>query len=459
MEQHRDTRFPVQRGGSQGSFQSGGSGGHTRGQPPIVVGVPIATATAYSIAAAVDSLNPPTAMPSEVPPQAPVAVPISSQGAEENLSTTARAAASPEVSELDLVFTMDCTGSMGSYINNAKRNIELIVRRLADAEGYDLRVGLVAYRDHPPQDNSFITKTFPFTADVGAMRRNLSTLSAAGGGDGPEAVGAALYATRTVPWRKHATKVCVLIADAPPHGLGESGDGFPDGEPDGSDPIAELDQLSELGVALYAVGCQPALAQYKFATDFFVACAERTNGQAVSLSSAAALADVIMGGAIEEMDLSKLSNVLEQDVQQMRCQQPALNDDELVESVHRQWMHKGIRSRQVKHRSLSAKYGTALREADSIRSAKASFEAAAAAAPHLLRLPHAALDADGELHRTLDERSLKRAAAGSRFAEFMRSSSLRGEVGSDASVEIAVEAVSCEQVKRLFGKCKKTGKL
>ena len=191
--------------------------------------------------------------------------------------------------KLDLVFTMDCTGSMGSYIQSAKQNIELIVRRLHDAEGYDLRFGLVAYRDHPPQDMTYVTKSFEFTTEIGAMQANLRTLSAQGGGDGPEAVAAALKATHDMAWRPDATKIVILIADAPPHGLGESGDGFPDGGPDGIDPLVVLDQMSMRGMTIYSCGCQPALSNYRFAVDFFIACAERTNGQAVSLGSAAAL--------------------------------------------------------------------------------------------------------------------------------------------------------------------------
>lgn len=39
-----------------------------------------------------------------------------------------------------------------------------------------------------------------------------------------------LYEVLQMAWREEAAKVCVLIADAPPHGLGEHGDGFPNGK-------------------------------------------------------------------------------------------------------------------------------------------------------------------------------------------------------------------------------------
>lgn len=57
------------------------------------------------------------------------------------------------------------------------------------------------------------------------MHKNLSSLYASGGGDGPEAVTAALAEVLNMEWRPNASKMVVLIADAPPHGIGEYGDG------------------------------------------------------------------------------------------------------------------------------------------------------------------------------------------------------------------------------------------
>lgn len=57
-----------------------------------------------------------------------------------------------------------------------------------------LRFGLIAFRDHPPQDQSFVTQEFPFTTDFGVVASNLASLKATGGGDGPEAQSDALSA-------------------------------------------------------------------------------------------------------------------------------------------------------------------------------------------------------------------------------------------------------------------------
>lgn len=315
-----------------------------------------------------------------------------------NATTSAPAAAQelakeePAPAKLDLVFTMDCTGSMGSYIQSAKQNIELIARRLADAKGYDLRFGLVAYRDHPPQDQTFVTKSFPFTSHVQEMQQRLSTLRAQGGGDGPEAVAAALRTTRLMNWRDDATKVVIFIADAPPHGLGEDGDGFPDGAPDGVDPLVELDEISKSGICIYTVGCQPALSGYRFAVDFFVGVAERTNGQAVSLGSASALADVILGSAIEEVELQKLGDELARDVQAIRATAPGIDDEQAMEQVSRLWQAKGHRTSVMRgHTVLKSKHAGVVRCSASLASAKASLTAVApAAAPPPRGAVHAA---------------------------------------------------------------------
>src|SRR4051812_41843053 len=45
-------------------------------------------------------------------------------------------------------------------------------------------------------------------------------MSASGGGDGPESVCCGFQDALKLPWRSEAIKICIFIADAPPHGLG-----------------------------------------------------------------------------------------------------------------------------------------------------------------------------------------------------------------------------------------------
>mmetsp|Transcript_19331 Transcript_19331/g.60044 ORF Transcript_19331/g.60044 Transcript_19331/m.60044 type:complete len:323 (-) Transcript_19331:256-1224(-) len=206
---------------------------------------------------------------------------------------------------------------MGSYIRSAQDNIRAIAQRIHERKGgaCSLRFALVKYRDHPPQDSTFITEVFPFTKSLDVMKANVDTMTASGGGDGPEAVSAALHEVHELNWREQATKVCVFIADAPPHGLGERGDGFPQGCPQGHDPIVIARNLAQKGVTVYSIGVEPVLStSYKFARDFFMMLASMTGGKFLPLGKADILADVIVSTSIEGMELEQLWGSIEAQV-------------------------------------------------------------------------------------------------------------------------------------------------
>lgn len=101
-----------------------------------------------------------------------------------------------------------------------------------------------------------------FTDKVDEMKRWLTQCSAEGGGDTPEAVADALHDVLNLTWREGATKICILISDAPPHGLGVGGDYFPNGCPAGFDPIKVVRQMAENNITLYVVGVEPPISEY-----------------------------------------------------------------------------------------------------------------------------------------------------------------------------------------------------
>ncbi|KAL0961339.1 hypothetical protein HGRIS_006295 [Hohenbuehelia grisea] len=211
---------------------------------------------------------------------------------------------------LDLVFVQDCTGSQGSYISSATKNIEAICAAIFESGKLqareDLRVGLIAFRDHPPQDHTYITKNFGFSSDIAKVKKDLSGLYASGGGDGPEAVTAALAEVLAMEWRPQASKMVVLIADAPPHGIGEYGDGFDEGSPDGFDPLQLARQLASQGITLFFVACEPALSGYSYATDFYRAITNITSGLMLPLTTADLLTHAIVGSVLENLDMERL---------------------------------------------------------------------------------------------------------------------------------------------------------
>lgn len=121
---------------------------------------------------------------------------------------------------VDVVFAVDTTGSMGGLIESAKRTVWSIAThiRRTDPDAL-LRVGLVAYRDI---GDDYVTRDFALTADLDAVFAELSSYRAAGGGDTPEDVDAALYDTvHKMQWREGAKKLVFLVGDAPPASRGD----------------------------------------------------------------------------------------------------------------------------------------------------------------------------------------------------------------------------------------------
>ncbi|KIK38069.1 hypothetical protein CY34DRAFT_809747, partial [Suillus luteus UH-Slu-Lm8-n1] len=149
----------------------------------------------------------------------------------------------------DIAFLQDATGSQQPYIDTARNEINQICNTLISGGKFapqDLRFGLIAFRDHPPQDQSFVTQVFPFTTDFGVVASNLGGLVATGGGDGPEAQSDALSDALKVDWKDNTTKIVVLITDSPPHGIGED---VTDARLE-NDPLRIATRMGKLGITL-----------------------------------------------------------------------------------------------------------------------------------------------------------------------------------------------------------------
>lgn len=162
------------------------------------------------------------------------------------------AQATADVNEFDLAFVVDTTGSMGGFLEVAKRNMIDIIDEVSQQNGINIRVGVVEYRDHSPQD-SLPSRSYEFTGDKKSMQQNIKNLHAAGGGDGPESVFDGLVAGCKLSWRKHSRRIAILVGDAPPHGVGAPGDGFPKGCPCGENPRTVTSQLEGQSITLYAI--------------------------------------------------------------------------------------------------------------------------------------------------------------------------------------------------------------
>jgi hypothetical protein len=125
---------------------------------------------------------------------------------------------------IEVAFVLDATGSMGSYINEARSRIKEIADGLASGTPKpELRFGLVSFRD---KGDAYVTRLDRFTDQIDEIKGALDKTTAGGGGDTPESVLEGLaVAIRQLAWSAtdgHVIKLIYLVGDAPAHHYDDS---------------------------------------------------------------------------------------------------------------------------------------------------------------------------------------------------------------------------------------------
>ena len=244
------------------------------------------------------------------------------------------------------------------------------------------------YRDIPPQERTFVTRSFPFTEDKQAFREIIQRQTASGGGDGPEAVASALHKARLLNWKRSkkvasrlskadalhgvvesvaddsieddlpaevqmppelcetaqdVTRILIFITDAPPHGIGITGDGFPQGEPVweskagqtvGYDPMDEMEQLCKLDITTHFVlseGYNPC----QITRSFYNTMASMSQGRAVRLGDATDLVELVSSCAVEARQMDDLADELSSMMEKLGKEQPEMSKEEVKEEAFR----------------------------------------------------------------------------------------------------------------------------
>ena len=115
-----------------------------------------------------------------------------------------------EKPRIDVVFCIDCSGSMGPVIETAKQKVWAIVNEVARAKpSPELRIGLIGYGNG---NGPF--RVFPLTNDLDEVYKNLLTFKDEGWGD--EYVGLAIHnATKDMKWAegKRIHKVIYVVGN------------------------------------------------------------------------------------------------------------------------------------------------------------------------------------------------------------------------------------------------------
>ncbi len=118
---------------------------------------------------------------------------------------------------LDVMFLVDTTGSMGDELEYLKAEMVDVIDRVNDgAQELDIQVSVGFYRD---TTDEYVLRMFPFTNDREEAAVQTAEQSARGGGDYEEAVETGLYhAVMDQDWRSSArARLLFLLLDAPPH--------------------------------------------------------------------------------------------------------------------------------------------------------------------------------------------------------------------------------------------------
>ncbi|KAE9183210.1 hypothetical protein PF004_g24015 [Phytophthora fragariae] len=107
---------------------------------------------------------------------------------------------------LELVIVMDCTNSMSSWILLAKSAILSIINNVQlDHPRANIRIGFVAYRDFCDGAKRLQTQTL--TSDAKVVQNFISSLTAFGGGDGPEDIPGGIAAALAMPFQAEAKRI------------------------------------------------------------------------------------------------------------------------------------------------------------------------------------------------------------------------------------------------------------
>ncbi|NER17497.1 carboxypeptidase-like regulatory domain-containing protein [Spongiivirga citrea] len=195
---------------------------------------------------------------------------------------------------IDIMFTIDATGSMGDEIAYLKSELKNIMNRI-DRSIDEKRVALTFYRD---VNDEYVVRDFDFDTNIDVVQQNLAKQYAGGGGDYEEAVEVALKNSMQQSWNKNAkARMLFLLLDAPPHLNAEN--------------VATIKQQIALaankGIKIIPVVASGADKNVEFLTRFFSIA---TNGTYVFLTDDSGIGNPHLKPTTNDFKVEKLNDLL-----------------------------------------------------------------------------------------------------------------------------------------------------
>eukprot|EP01023_Acetabularia_acetabulum_P042640 TRINITY_DN423_c0_g1_i4.p1 TRINITY_DN423_c0_g1~~TRINITY_DN423_c0_g1_i4.p1 ORF type:complete len:317 (-),score=46.93 TRINITY_DN423_c0_g1_i4:943-1893(-) len=154
---------------------------------------------------------------------------------------------------VDILYLMDCTGSMGTSITACREKIKEIGEAVRKEHQHcQLRQAFIGYRDYG-DSGSLMQLDFVGEDNLKAFQQFMDPIGPTGGGDMPEDIAPALKAATGLSWQS-PTKLLIHFADAPCHGktyYSGTGDNYPAGSPTGIVPETQLKILYQMKIDFF----------------------------------------------------------------------------------------------------------------------------------------------------------------------------------------------------------------
>jgi len=152
----------------------------------------------------------------------------------------------PKGPMIDIVFDLDCTGSMASELREFQSNITEIMKRVkCGTPSPYVRFGLSGYRD---KCDDYLVFKYDMEDNADIFKSYVDGLRADGGGDRRESVNESLHTVQNEinwNWDRKVRKIVLLIGDAGPHLDYHNGIDYP----------TEISDAVKKGITIYTIGC------------------------------------------------------------------------------------------------------------------------------------------------------------------------------------------------------------
>ncbi len=199
-----------------------------------------------------------------------------------------------ESKNVDIMFTIDATGSMGDEMDYLKAELQDIMSRVDKNIG-EKRVALTFYRD---VEDEYTVKDLDFSSDIEEVQSFLDKQFAAGGGDYEEAVEIALKTSLSNNWDYQArTRLMFFLLDAPPHWTEQNAEMIRN----------QIRKAQEMGIKIIPIVASGADKNVEFLMRFF---SVSTNGTYVFLTDDSGIGNPHLEPTKSDFEVEKLNDLI-----------------------------------------------------------------------------------------------------------------------------------------------------